>query len=108
MWRENLYIDYVRSIRRLLLAVVCVCGSYCSTVLSESLHKLLVIASLLDSVCKWKKERERGGMCVLSDCCDGDECHVNASVVIVIMTLSGEEETLRKDNKGLWMVKLRG
>ena len=40
--------------------------------------------------------------------CDGDERPVNAIVVIAIMSLSGEEETLRKDNKGLGMVKLRG
>lgn len=103
-----LYIDYVRSIRRLLLVVVCVCGSYCSTLLSESLHKHVAIASLRDSVSKWKKEGDRGGMCVLSDCWDGDECRVNAIVVIVIMSLSGEEETLRKDNKDWGMVKLRG
>lgn len=46
-------------------------------------------------------------MCVLSNCPDGDECHISASVV-VIMGLSGQEETLRKDDKDLGMVKLRG
>lgn len=44
---------------------------------------------------------------MLSDCPDGGECHVSASVV-VIMSLSGKEETLRKDDKDLGMVKLRG
>lgn len=45
---------------------------------------------------------------MLGDCCSGDECQVIAIVVIVIMSLSEEEETLRKDNKDLRMVKLRG
>lgn len=45
---------------------------------------------------------------MLSDCPDGGECHVSASVVVVIMSLSGKEETLRKDDKDLGMVKLRG
>lgn len=47
-------------------------------------------------------------MCVLSNCPSGDECHVNANVVVVIMTLGGQEETLGKDDKDLGMVKLRG
>lgn len=67
-----------------------------------------MIASLLDSVRKWKEEGERGGMCVVSDYCNGDECLVHAIVVIEIMSSSGEEETLTKDNKDLGMVKLRG
>ena len=46
-------------------------------------------------------------MCVLRDCCDGDECHVNAIVVTAVTSLSGKEETLRKDNKDLGMVKFR-
>lgn len=32
-----------------------------------------MIASLLDSVRKWKEEGERGGICVVSDYCNGDE-----------------------------------
>jgi len=47
-------------------------------------------------------------MCVLSDYCDGDERCIDAVVTIVIMNLSGEEETLKKSNKGLGMIKLRG
>jgi len=101
-------IGYVRPIRRLLLGVVCVCGSCCSTLFSESLHKCVAIASLPDNVSKWKKEGGRGGLCVLGDSCDGDECHVNATVVTAIRSLSGEEERLRKDNQDLGMVKLRG
>lgn len=63
-------------------------------------------ASLLNSASEWKKEGEKGEVCVLRDCPNGDECYVNASVV-VIMSLSGQEETLRKDDKDLGMVKLR-
>lgn len=44
---------------------------------------------------------------MLSDDCDGDECHINAIVVIAIINLSGEEGTLRKDNKDLGTVKLK-
>lgn len=62
-------------------------------------------ASLLNSASEWKKEGEKGEVCVLRDCPNGDECYVNASVVI--MSLSGQEETLRKDDKDLGMVKLR-
>lgn len=68
----------------------------------------MVIASLLDNANKSKKEEEGGGMCVLSDYCDGDERCIDAVVTIVIMNLSGEEETLKKSNKGLGMIKLRG
>lgn len=101
-----LYIDSVRSIRRHSLVIVWVCGSYSSTLLSESLHESAVVATLLNSASKWKKEGGRGRMCVLSDCPDGIECHVNVNVV-VIMSLSGQEETLRKGAKDLEIVKLR-
>lgn len=48
----------------LYIDCMCVCASYCSTLLSELLHRSVVIASLLDSVSKWKKEGEGGGICV--------------------------------------------
>lgn len=67
-----------------------------------------MVAALLNSGNQWKKEGGRGRMCVLSNCPSGDECHVNANVVVVIMTLGGQEETLGKDDKDLGMVKLRG
>lgn len=54
-----LYIDAVRSIRRLSLVIVCVRGSHCNTVLSESLHESVVAASLLNSASKGKKEGGR-------------------------------------------------
>lgn len=77
--------------------------------LPKSLHESVVVATLLSSASKWKKEGEgKGGMCVLSNCPDGDECHVNANVVVVVMSLSGHEETLGKDDKDLRMIKLRG
>lgn len=84
-----------------------VCGFYCSTLLSESSCEHVAITSPLDSVSKWKKEGERGGIFVLRGDCDGDECHINAIVVIEIMSLSGEEGTPRKDNKDWGTVKLR-
>lgn len=84
------------------------CGSYCSTLLPELLHESGVVATLLNGASKWKKEGESGGLCELSGCPDGDECHVNANVVVVIMSLSGHEETLGKDDRDLGMVKLRG
>lgn len=62
---------------------------------------------VLDSVSKWKKEREGGGTCVLSGYCDGDEHLINAIVIIMIMSLSEEEETLKKGGKDLGL-KLRG
>lgn len=48
-----------------------------------------MVATLLNRASKWKKEGGRGGLCVLSDFPDGDECHVNANGVVVIMSLSG-------------------
>lgn len=35
-------------------------------------------------------------MCILSNCPRGDECHINANVVVVIMSLSEQEETPRE------------
>lgn len=62
----------------LCIDCMCVCGSYCSTLLSESLHRSVAIANLLDSVSKWKKEGERGGICV---------CLVIIAVVMSVMLL---------------------
>lgn len=106
MWRE---ICWLCQVNQNTAPHNCVCcGSCYSTLLSETLHKCVVIASLLDNANKWKKEEERAGMQLLRDYCDGDERHVDAFVTIVIMGLSGEEETLKKSNNDLEMIKLRG
>lgn len=77
--------------------------------LPKSLHESVVVATLLNRASKWKKEGEgKGGMCVHSNCPSGDERHINANVVVVVMSLSGQEETLGKDDKYLGMIKLRG
>lgn len=55
--------------------------------LAKSLHESVVVATLLNSGSQWKKEGGRGRMCVLSNCPSGDECHINANVVVVIMSL---------------------
>lgn len=44
---------------------------------------------------------------MLSGYCDGDEHLINAIVIIMIMSLSEEEETLKKGGKDLGL-KLRG
>lgn len=49
-----------------------------------------------------EKEEERDGMCVLSDCCDGDV------TLMLSLLLWLREETLRKDNKDSMVVKFRG
>lgn len=64
--------------------------------LSKSLHESVVVATLLNSGSQWKKEGGRGRMCILSNCPRGDECHINANVVVVIMILSEQEETPRE------------
>lgn len=63
---------------------------------------------MLDSLSKWKKEGESGGMYVLSGYCDGDEHLIDTIIITVIMSLSEEEETLKKGGKNLGMIKLRG
>jgi len=75
---------------------------------SKVLHKCVTLSSQLDGVSKWKKEGENGGMSVVSGYCDGDEHLINAIIIIVIMSWSEEEETVKKGSEDLGIIKLRG